>query len=106
MSRHLSLKVSRVYYQIGIMTLITSIFWVGLEIYQATSKIAGGVVDKAILEPVTPRIDEETLEKITTRSKVEGVITIEEILPEIAEELSASPSASESGTIEIVEDIE
>ena len=68
--------ISRTFYQIGIITLIASIMWVGVGVYSASVKQLAIDVDKTLLEPLNPVIDQEVIDALTTRLKV--VESIEE----------------------------
>ena len=78
--------VSRTFYQIGVITLIASIMWVGVGVYSVSIKQLVDV-DKTLLEPLNPVIDQEIIDSLTTRLKVEE--SIEENV------------ATESATIEV-----
>ena len=53
------------------MTLVASLIWVGAGIYSATNKGVAADVDSVLLEPVNPKIDQETVELLSNRLKVE-----------------------------------
>ncbi|MBP9670418.1 hypothetical protein KBD75_03395 [Candidatus Woesebacteria bacterium] len=81
-----TILVSKTLYQIGVVTLITAIMWVGIVVYQAATKPLAVEIDKSILEPINTTIDQETITAITNRLKIE---------PRLIE-----LTASESATIE------
>ena len=63
--------VSKSLYHIGYMTLVASIVWVGVGVYIATSKNVPLDVDSSILEPISPKLDQEMIVKLSGRVKVE-----------------------------------
>ncbi len=81
-----TILVSKTLYQLGVITLITSILWVGIVVYQAATKPLAVDIDKSILEPINTTIDQETITAITNRLKIEP--------------RSVELTASESATIE------
>ncbi len=66
--------VSRTFYQIGVITLITSIVWIGVGVYSASIKPSAIDLDKTLLEPLNPVIDQGVIDSLTTRLKVEESI--------------------------------
>lgn len=80
MARRNSLLVSRTLYQLGVVTLIVSLLWVGIGIYLTLNKQVNAEVDKKILEPVNPVIDQEVIKALSQRLVIEPT--------------TASPSAS------------
>ena len=72
MARRNTIMVSRTIYQIGIMTLVTAILWVGIEVYLTITKTSTPGVDTSLLEPIPANIDQKVVEVITNRLKVEG----------------------------------
>lgn len=87
-----SILVSRTFYQIGVITLIASIMWIGVGVYSASTKSSAVDVDKTLLEPLNPAIDQGVIDSLATRLKV----------MEIIEENVATESATtESATIEV-----
>ncbi len=66
-----TILVSKTLYQIGLVTLITAIMWVGIVVYQAATKPLAVEIDKSILEPINTTIDQETITAITNRLKIE-----------------------------------
>lgn len=82
-----SILVSRTFYQIGMITLIASIMWIGVAVYSASIKSSAVAVDKTLLEPLNPTIDQGVIDSLSTRLKVTE--SIEENV------------ATESATIEV-----
>lgn len=74
MARRDGILISRTFYQIGVMTLIASIMWVGVSVYSASTKQLVGDIDKTLLEPLNPVIDQEIIDSLTTRLKIEASI--------------------------------
>lgn len=72
----------------GILTLITILFWIGFNAYRAFTTDAPVKVPNEILEPISPTLDTETLGKIDTR-----VFFEEQELPETSI-ISPTPSPS------------
>ena len=71
MARRNSLLVSRTLYQIGVVTLFVALTWVAVGIYLALNEQANAEVDKKILEPVNPVIDQEVIKALSSRLVVE-----------------------------------
>ena len=102
--------VSRSLYQMGVMSVITAVLWVGVGVYMALVRSASPSVEKGLLEPVSPTIDQTVLESLSTRLKVntemaevmapspEATVSADEIVTPPSE---ASPSAQENDTIDI-----
>lgn len=82
MARRDGILVGRTFYQIGVMTLIASIMWVGVSVYSASTKQLLGDIDKTLLEPLNPVIDQEIIDSLTTRLKIEASIVEESIIEE------------------------
>jgi len=76
MTRRSSIVVNRTLYQLGVITLVTAILWVGVEVYGTTNKVVVADVDKSILEPINPTLDQEAMELLSGRLKVEVDLTI------------------------------
>jgi hypothetical protein len=53
-----------------VITLITSIIWVGVGVYSASTKQLAVDVEKTLLEPLNPTIDQGVIDSLTTRLKV------------------------------------
>jgi hypothetical protein len=84
MARRDSILVSRTLYQIGVVTLMAAVMWVALGIYFASGKGYKVDVEKTVLEPINPNLDQEVVKALTTRLKVEV-------------DLAPTPIATESG---------
>lgn len=89
MARRNSLLVSRTLYQVGVVTLFVSLIWVGVGIYLALNKPVNAEVDKKILEPINPVIDQEVIKALSSRLVVERIEPTES-------SASASPTPSDS----------
>lgn len=85
MARKDSLLVSRTLYQLGMVTLVTAVVWVVVGVYLAISKPLSVNVDKSLLAPITPTIDQQVISDLSKRLKVEI-------------DLTSIPEASESAT--------
>jgi len=79
MSRRSKILVSRTLYQLGLMTVVTSVFWTGMGVYRALSEAPELKVEKKVLEPLKPTIDQATIETLTQRRRMEEV-TLNELL--------------------------
>lgn len=71
MARRNSILVSRSLYQIGVITMIAAVAWVAIGIYLATGKDFKLDVDKSVLEPLSPTLDQEVIKSLTGRLKIE-----------------------------------
>lgn len=85
MARRDNILVSRSLYQIGVLTLITAIAWVGVGIYYASGKEQKVNVDQSVLTPINPTLDRGVVNALSGRQKVEV-------------DLSILPVSTESGT--------
>lgn len=92
MARRSSIMVSRTLYQIGVVTLVAALVWVGIGIYTASTKVVLENVDNVVLTPINPTIDEEIIEAISQRIKIDPDTII------------VDPVASESAINEITID--
>lgn len=92
MARRDSILVSRTLYQAGVITVIASVMWVAVGIYFATGKDFKLDVDKAVLEPLNPTLDQEVVKNLTGRLKVASDLTV---IPE------STISGSENATINV-----
>lgn len=89
MARRNSLLVSKTLYQIGVVTLIVALIWVMTGIYSALNEPVSAEVDKKILEPINPVIDQEVIKALSRR------LVIENPLPsEPSESATPDPSAN------------
>ncbi len=50
-----------------VLTLITVVMWISLNIYRAISTQPAPVVPKEISDPLTPTLDTETIQKLETK---------------------------------------
>jgi hypothetical protein len=94
MARRDSILVSRTLYQIGVITMIAALMWVGIGIYLSIGKDFKLDVDKSVLEPLNPTLDQEVVKSLTGRLKIETDLTM---IPE------STISASEN-TVNIVDE--
>lgn len=76
MARRDSILVSRTLYQVGVITLIAAVMWVAIGIYLSIGKNFKVEIDKAILEPLNPTLDQEVVKNLTGRLKIEGDMTV------------------------------
>lgn len=76
MSRRDSVLVNRSLYQIGILTVVASIIWVGVGIYTAMVNPLAVEVDKNMLLPLPATLDTSVIESLTQRLKVESSIEL------------------------------
>jgi hypothetical protein len=100
MARRNSILVSKTLYQIGVLTLITSILWTAITVMQAISQAPNKVeVGSKILEPINVSMDKEIIEMLSNRKKVDvGNIPQPTTEPVIA---SGSANATSSATIKV-----
>lgn len=80
MSRRNSLMVSRTLYQIGVVTLLMALIWVGFGAYRALSNTKVENVDKSLLESVPAAIEVEVVNQLKTRLRVDDTIVVEEVV--------------------------
>lgn len=94
--RKTSIMIHRTIYQMAIVTLLGSVFWTGLGVYNSLTKKENVEIDSGMLEKLDPTIDEETINNIFVRRRVlEGVdlsILSTEIAPQTESTESAQPS--------------
>ncbi|KKU45344.1 MAG: hypothetical protein UX62_C0037G0003 [Microgenomates group bacterium GW2011_GWA2_46_7] len=64
------IMVQRAVYQIAVMTMIAALTWLGVGIYQAYLKPTDVEVDKTILEPISPNIDQGVVQRIMERGSI------------------------------------
>ena len=93
MARRDTILVSRTLYQVGVVTLVASIFWVLIGIYLAATKPLEIDVDATLLDPIDTNIDQKTLTALSKRLKIEEIMT------------EATESASEINIITIEENV-
>lgn len=89
MPRRNSLLVSRTLYQIGVVTLVVAIMWVAVGVYQALNAGVNAEVDKKILEPINPVIDQEVIKALSNRLVIEVNAPVES-----SAAATSSPSAN------------
>lgn len=70
MARRDTILVSRTLYQLGALTLVASIMWVGVGVYSALGENLKTSVDPNILTPINPSLDQEVVVGLTSRLKV------------------------------------
>ncbi len=98
MSKRNGILVSRTLYQLGVVTLIAAVIWTASGIYAATSKSEVTTkIDKAILDPINPTLDESVLTEMVSRLKVDNPPPVE---IDIIETASPSADVTENATIE------
>lgn len=85
MSRRNSLMVRKAYYQMGMVTLFTTLLWVSVSVYLAITSPTEVEVEPIMLTPVSPKIDEATLASISARTQM-GILAEDTVR-------SASPAA-------------
>jgi hypothetical protein len=91
---------------IAILTTITVIFWVFFTVYRAFTKHPSPEVPAPILEPLTPNLDKNALDKLQTRiffeegefPQIPILTPTPEQLPSI--ELTGTPTPSPTATAE------
>jgi len=87
----------------GMVTLISTILWVSVSIYQALVSPAEIGVDNNLLSPISPQIDQVTVASISGRTQIgEGALILVTDLPVVTDLPAASGSDSASSSAEIV----
>lgn len=82
-----------------IMTLITSVMWVGFGIYRAIKSKPAPTVSQQILQALTPSIDQNTAEKIRNKVYInEENISEPTIAPTSTANALPTPQATNSPT--------
>ena len=99
MSRQSAMLVSRLYYQIGILTVVTAFFWVIFGIYRALVTVPSVSVDPGLLQPLSPTINMTTVSDIAGRTQLSG--TAPTLVAGIAATLSASPQPSATPSVAV-----
>jgi len=89
MSNRAQIMVKRVIFQMGMVTLLASLSWVGVAIYQETKEEKIPQISKEMLTPLNPVLDATVFEGLSARRQIERV-ALEEIVQE--RESTASPS--------------
>lgn len=92
MARKTKLLVSKSLYQLGIASLVASVFWVGMTIYQALKDPANINVEKEMLEPISAKMDEETIDKLSKR-----IVVTEQQVQTLKTELETQAKRDEVG---------
>ena len=102
MSSRDTILVSRTLYQIGVVTLISSLIWVGIGIYGVSTKKVNIEVDKNTLAPISLELDQTVVSSLSKRLKIEEPIPSPSPTPAsvllIEEEVLSEPVAEEITT--------
>lgn len=91
---------------IGVLTLITVVFWVGFEVFRTFTKKPEDPVPQAILNPIDPTLDQAALSKVQGRVYLDegqiGQTVVQKATstPEPTTVATSSPSASPAATTE------
>lgn len=89
---------------IGVLTLITVVFWVGFEVFRTFTKKPDTPIPQAILNPIDPTLDQGVLSKVQGRVYLDegqiGQTVVEKATatPEPTVAATEAPSASPSAT--------
>lgn len=78
---------------LSILTLLTVLTWIGFDVYRALTKTAVPEVLQKQIDPLNPRINRETIERLKTRE----TISEEELKMVVVPEVTPSPEATPSG---------
>lgn len=70
MSRRSNIMVAKSLYQMGVVTLLASVVWVMISIYQAVKKPSETAIEPAILAPLSPSLKTEVLKSMTERRQM------------------------------------
>jgi len=71
MSRRDTILVSRTLYQLGVITVMGAVCWVGITVYDALAKAPDINVDQSILSPISPVIDQATIASLSGRITIQ-----------------------------------
>jgi len=94
MSRRNNLMVRKSTYQISMMTLIASLIWIVISIYQKLQDPIENAIDPEMLKPLSPVINGETLDNLMIRRQMgenDWVVLDKKNLKVSPEEASSSP---------------
>ena len=71
-------------YKIAILTFVTTVFWIGLEIYRSYNKPETTERVKTQIVPLNPNIDVELIDKLESRTSLTAAdfSRLQEVLPE------------------------
>lgn len=83
-------KINNALYQMGIMTLLASLLWASVSVYNALVSPANVEVDSKTLESIQPNLDIELMKKISGREQLGDVV--DSILEGQVVEISPSPT--------------
>jgi hypothetical protein len=64
-------------YQVGVATLIVALIWMVMGIFAVSLNKSQLDIDKSILEPINPKIDQEVITALTSRIKIEENVASE-----------------------------
>lgn len=84
-----------------ILTLITTLFWIGFNIYQALSKEASPVVPDDVILQIDPKLDTDTITLMKSKSYSisSDVIQLATTEPIAVATATASPEATPVATV-------
>lgn len=89
-------KINNVLYQMGIMTLLASLLWASVSVYNALVSPANVEVDSKTLEPIQLDLDIELMKEISGREQL-GVV-VDSILEGQVVETPPSPTPTPTPT--------
>lgn len=98
MARRNTILVNKTLYQVGVITMIAAVLWLGIGIYLALTKSTTSDVDPVLLEPLNPSIDQNVVKALSERLKVEEIFMAEQDAT-ISATQESTTSATENVTI-------
>ena len=99
---------------IGILTLITIVFWVGFEVFRTFTQKPESPVPQSVIDPINPTLDQTALSKLQDRMYLEEnqigqtvahtpePTPVPTVAPTIAPSPTPAPSVEPSTSPEVV----
>lgn len=78
MSQKSTIMIKKMYYQIAIVTLLSTLFWTGWEIYKAWTKDEEVTIDSKVIAPIDTKINKEIIDSLKTRINTEDLMVTPE----------------------------
>lgn len=70
----MDVRVNKILYQIGLVTLVTSVLWTSFSIYHALVSPPEVEVKEEVLRPLNPTINEDILDKLSKRFQLNKLV--------------------------------
>lgn len=103
MSKRSTVMVSKSLKSIGVVTVIASVMWTGLAVYNAASGPEEIEVEQGTLEPISAILDMDTLNSLAGRRQMAGSIDLEKLFtaqqPEI-QQVEPISEPDQEGSVE------